>query len=57
MIGKNLRSFDAPSVRKVVQRVSLGEVVLRDHAAIAGTAVAPEVGVRAGTVARGWLIA
>lgn len=56
MFGRKVGTFDALRLRKDAARLGLGEVVLRDHPAIAQMLVAPEVGVHAATVAGGWLV-
>jgi hypothetical protein len=45
--------FGSVGVRQKPQRLGLGDVILRGHAAIAGMRVAPEVGIHAGTVGDG----
>ena len=45
--------FGSVGFRQQPQQLGLGEVILRDHAVIAGMRVAPGVGVHAGTVGDG----
>jgi hypothetical protein len=52
--GNDISFFGSVGVKQQPQQLGLGEVILRDHAAIAGMRLAPEAeGVYAGTVADG----